>query len=86
LLQKARKLDNMSNVEMLLEELKSLTALKLEAAAAFIHQLKQGTEGVHRGKFNLNIEALSAADGEALARVIEENFERVNPSNPNQPR
>jgi hypothetical protein len=69
----------MSTLEMLMEDLKQLPAPEFEAAAAFIHHLKQGGTEAPPGRFNPDIETLSTADGDALARVIEENFERVNP-------
>ena len=69
----------MSTLDMIVEELKTLTPPKLAEAAALIHGLRDGARSDRREALRRSATILSEADGAELEKIIEENCERVDP-------
>jgi hypothetical protein len=67
----------MSNIEPIVEELKTLPAAKLAEAADYIHRLKETSATERRAALGKTAGALTAEEADELARVIEEGCEQV---------
>ena len=70
----------MSRLEAIVEDLKSLSPAKLEAAANFVHRLKQISEEERQAILARTAGALSPEEADELNRVIEEGCERIDES------
>ena len=67
----------MSKLEPIVEELKTLPAGKLAEAASYIHRLKETSAVERRAALNNTAGALTAAEADELARIIDEGCEQV---------
>ena len=67
----------MSKLEPIMEELKSLPPAKLEAAASYIHRLKETSEFERRTALEKTAGGLTPAEADEIARIIEDGCERV---------
>lgn len=67
----------MSKLEPIVEELKTLPAAQLAEAANYIHHLKETSTVERRTALNNTAGALTAAEADELARIIEEGCEQV---------
>ena len=61
----------------IVEELKTLPDAKLADAASYIHRLKETSTVERRVALNNTAGALTAAEADELARIIEEGCEQV---------
>jgi hypothetical protein len=76
---KSRRVTVVSTLEIIVEELKTLSPPKLEEAAALIHGLREKSHSERLAALRRSASILSEADGLELERIIEENCERVDP-------
>lgn len=67
----------MSILEVIVEELKTLSPTKLEEAAALIHGLREKSHSERLAALRRSASILSAADGAELERAIEEGCEKI---------
>ena len=69
---------DVSHLEAIVEDLKSLPPGKLEAAADFIHRLKRTSQEDRADVLARAFGCLSPQEADELDRVIEEGCERIN--------
>jgi hypothetical protein len=69
----------MSTLELIVEELKTLTPPKLEEAAGYIHRLKEATHAERLAALERSAGLWSGPEGEAIEKAIEEGCERIDP-------
>jgi hypothetical protein len=69
---------DVSHLEAIVEDLKSLPPGKLEAAADFIHRLKRTSQEERDAILARTFGCLSPEEADELDRVIEEGCERIN--------
>jgi hypothetical protein len=67
----------MSNIEPIVEELKTLPTTKLADAANYIHRLKETSATERRAALENTAGILTADEADELARIIEEGCEQV---------
>lgn len=67
----------MSNIETIVEDLKHLSPHRLESAADYIHRLKTISDAERSAIIDRTAGSLTAEEGEALARIIEEGCEQI---------
>jgi hypothetical protein len=67
----------MSEIELIVEELKSLPPAKVVEAAGYIHHLKAASEAERRAALEKTAGALTPAEADEMARLIEEGCEQV---------
>jgi hypothetical protein len=70
----------MSRLEMTVEELKSLSPAKFEAAAGYIHQLKITDSSENKRALDRASGCLTPAEADEMERAIVANCERVDAS------
>jgi hypothetical protein len=66
-----------SNLESILEDLKSLPPKRLESAADYIHKLKTVSDAERVAIIDRTAGSLTAEEGEQLERIIEEGCEQI---------
>jgi hypothetical protein len=69
---------NVSPLEDIVEDLKSLSPAKLQAAADFVHRLKRISEEERQAILSQTAGSLSAEDADAMEKAIEEGCEQIN--------
>ena len=62
----------MTALEAIYEDLKALTPDKLPQAAEWIHELRERSDKEKQNAFDLAFGCLSAEEGEAFAKAVEE--------------
>jgi hypothetical protein len=67
----------MTNLESILEDLKTLPPGRLESAADYIHKLRTISDADRAAIIDRTAGSLTAEEGEELARIIEEGCEQV---------
>ena len=67
----------MSALETIVEELKTLPPASLKAAAGYVHQLKLASVADRRRALDGAFGCLSAAEAEDLERAVQSNCERI---------
>ena len=67
----------MSKFDPIVEELKTLTPAKLAEAAGYIHRLKGISEQERHAALELTAGALTPAEADELAHIIEDGCEQV---------
>ena len=67
----------MSNLESILEDLKTLPPDRLESAADYIHKLRTISDAERTAIIDRTAGSLTAEEGDELARIIEEGCEQV---------
>jgi hypothetical protein len=67
----------MSKLEAVVEELKTLPASGLAAAADYIHQLKQSSAAGRKRALERAFGCLSSAEADEMERAIAANCERI---------
>ena len=67
----------MSKLDPIVEELKTLPPGKLEQAATYIHHLKETSNGDRLTALRGTAGALTTAEADELARLIEDGCEQV---------
>ena len=70
----------MHELETIVEELKTLPAGKLAAAATYIHQLKAGSKADRDRALDRAYGCLTAAEADGLASALQTNCERIDAS------
>jgi hypothetical protein len=68
---------DVSSLETIVEDLKSLPPAKLEVAADFVHRLSRISEEERQAIFTRTAGALSREEADELERVIEEGCEKI---------
>jgi hypothetical protein len=66
-----------SKLETIVEELKTLPPDRLDSAADYIHRLKTISRDERTAILERTAGSLTAEEGNELARIIEEGFERI---------
>ena len=69
---------NVSPLENIVEDLKSLPPAKLEVAADFVHRLKRISEEERQAILAQTAGSLSPEDADAMEKAIEEGCEQIN--------
>jgi hypothetical protein len=69
---------DVSPLENIVEDLKTLPPGRLEVAAAFVHRLSRISEEERHAVLAQTFGSLSAEDAEAMERAIEEGCEQIN--------
>jgi hypothetical protein len=69
---------NVSPLENIVEDLKTLPPGRLEVAADFVHRLSRIGEEERQAILAQTFGSLSAEDAEAMEKAIEEGCERIN--------
>jgi hypothetical protein len=69
----------MSNLDMIVEDLKALPPPKLDEAASFIHRPREKARAERMAALEKSSTLLTDAEGAELERVIEEGCERIDP-------
>jgi len=67
----------MSEIELIVEELKTLPPAKVTEAAGYIHHLKAVSETERRAALEKTAGALSPAEADEMARLIEDGCEQM---------
>ena len=67
----------MSNLESILEDLKTLPPNRLESAADYIHKLRTISDAERIAIINRTAGSLTTEEGDELARIIEEGCEQI---------
>jgi hypothetical protein len=66
-----------SNLESILEDLKTLPPNRLESAADYIHKLRTISDAERIAIINRTAGSLTTEEGDELARIIEEGCEQI---------
>jgi len=69
---------DVSSLETIVEDLKSLPPAKLEVAADFVHRLSRISEEERQAALARTFGCLSPEEADELERVIEEGCEQIN--------
>lgn len=68
---------NVSSLETIVEDLKTLPPARLEVVADFVHRLSRISEEERQAIFTRTAGALSPEEADKLERVIEEGCEKI---------
>ena len=71
----------MSQLEMVIEELKQLPQANVQQVAAFVHELHESRVARNRRAFADTAGCMSPEEADEFQRVIDENCERIDPDN-----
>ncbi|HLJ28153.1 MAG TPA: hypothetical protein VKY85_15685 [Candidatus Angelobacter sp.] len=71
----------MSNLEFILENLKTLPPNRLESAADYIHKLRTISDAERDAIIDRTAGSLTVEEGDELARIIEEGCEQIEEHN-----
>ncbi len=72
---------HMSQLEIVIEELKQLPPANVEQVAAFVHELRESRIASNRRAFADTAGCMSPEEADEFQRLIDEQCERIDPDN-----